>query len=244
MVARLTSLAVRRPRTTIVAWALVFVVGMVAVGGLFSSLDADLDGPPVVESEQVNERLDAFDPDGGEYSFSSGTYIGSGLPHFVTAKGEMRSLEPVVAHELSHACLAHLPLPLWLNEGLAVNTERRLCGGANRFTPLEMHRKHAAFWDDGKIQEFWSGTSFRRADDGNMLSYDLGRILVEQLSRGDWRRFAGFVNAAHHEDAGAAAAACELDVDLGASVAAWVGRSGANWAPDPKRWQQMETRTE
>ncbi len=66
MVARLTSLALRRPRTTVAAWAVVLVVGMVAVGGLFSSLDADLDGAPDLESERVNARLDALDPDGGE----------------------------------------------------------------------------------------------------------------------------------------------------------------------------------
>lgn len=66
MVARLTSLALRRPRTTVAAWAVVLVVGMAAVGGLFSSLDADLDGSPDRESEQVNARLDALDPDGGE----------------------------------------------------------------------------------------------------------------------------------------------------------------------------------
>ena len=31
-------------------------------------------------------------------------------------------------HEMTHGSVAHLPLPLWLNEGLAVNTERRLAG--------------------------------------------------------------------------------------------------------------------
>jgi RND superfamily putative drug exporter len=66
MTERLSSFALRRPRTTVAAWALVFVVGMVAVGGLFSSLDADLDGSPDLESEQVNDRLDRLDPDGGE----------------------------------------------------------------------------------------------------------------------------------------------------------------------------------
>jgi putative drug exporter of the RND superfamily len=66
MVARLTSFAIRRPRTTVAAWALVFVFGMVAVGGLFSSLEADLDGSPDLESEQVNARLDRLAPDGGE----------------------------------------------------------------------------------------------------------------------------------------------------------------------------------
>lgn len=91
MVARLTSLAVRRPCTTIVAWALVFLVGMVVVGGLFSSLDADLDGPPGVESQRVNDRLDALDPDGGEVV---GIVEGAAVPDADLA--ELRAVDGVV----------------------------------------------------------------------------------------------------------------------------------------------------
>ena len=43
-----------------------------------------------------------------------------------------------------------------------------------------MHAKQRAFWDDARIQEFWSGASFLRADDRSMLSYDLARILVAE----------------------------------------------------------------
>jgi putative drug exporter of the RND superfamily len=66
MVNRLTSLAVRAPRRLIAGWSVVLLAGLGAAGLLFSSLDADLDGSPGFESEQVGERLDALDPGGGE----------------------------------------------------------------------------------------------------------------------------------------------------------------------------------
>jgi RND superfamily putative drug exporter len=66
MLRRLTAIALRRPRTVIAAWALVTILGFASAGVLFSSLDADLDGPASFESEQVNARLDELDPSGGE----------------------------------------------------------------------------------------------------------------------------------------------------------------------------------
>jgi len=66
MLDHMSSLALRTPRLVIAAWVLVFAVGAVAAGGLFSSLDADLDGPPSFESERVGARLHALSPSGGE----------------------------------------------------------------------------------------------------------------------------------------------------------------------------------
>jgi RND superfamily putative drug exporter len=66
MLERLSSLALRTPRMVFATWMLIVVVGGVAAGSLFSSLDADLDGPASFESEQVNRRLGELDPGGGE----------------------------------------------------------------------------------------------------------------------------------------------------------------------------------
>ena len=77
--------------------------------------------------------------------------------------------------------------------------------GAKEARPVTAH-EDLGFWGADEIQQFWSGKSFLRPDDGNMLSYDLARILVDQLSA-DWPRFATFVNDANLEDAGAGAAA-------------------------------------
>ena len=149
----------------------------------------------------------------------------------------MHAIEPVIAHEITHAFLAHLPIPAWLNEGLAVNTERRLCPPPpGLHTPQELHAMHRRYWDDESIQTFWSGQSFLAADDGNLLSYELGRIIVEHLSR-DWPRFVRFVQQARLADAGHDAASTVLGIDLGEAVSAMFGADNAgSWAPDPSRW--------
>ncbi len=66
MLDRLSSLAIRAPRRVALGWLTVLVLGVGAAGALFSSLDADLDGPSSFESEQVGARLDRLDPAGGE----------------------------------------------------------------------------------------------------------------------------------------------------------------------------------
>lgn len=182
-----------------------------------------------------------YHAEAGEFARSSGMYIQHGCGHFVTMRADLQAIEPVIAHELTHSCLGHLPIPAWLNEGLAVNTERRLCpppsdAFGHRPSPQQMHARHQAFWRAAEIQEFWSGQSFLRADDGNELSYDLARILVAQFAS-DWPRFQQFALAAHIADGGAAAAREHLGVELGDVAAALLGSpADAGWAPDPRRW--------
>lgn len=193
----------------------------------------------VFDDEDTYYRYAArYYPERGEFAFSSGMHISHGCSHYITTKSDLRTIEPVIAHEMTHGCVGHLPLPLWLNEGLAVNTEHRLVGaGTPLFTPQEMHLKHLKFWGHAEIQEFWSGKSFRRPDDGNMLSYELARVLVDQLSP-DWKRFAAFVNAASFEDAGAAAARSHLGMSLGALAAAILDKQdAAACEPQPDTWE-------
>ena len=186
-----------------------------------------------------------FYPAAGEFAFSGGMHIDDGASYYVTTKADLRSIEPVIAHEMTHGLVSHLPLPLWLNEGLAVNTEHRVAGaGSPRFPPQEMRAKHLKFWGDTEIQEFWSGKSFHRADDGNMLSYDLARLLIEHFST-DWNRFQDFANAATWEDAGAAAARKHLDVRLGVTVSALFEKETFEaWEPDSRLWGESTAKPE
>ena len=178
-------------------------------------------------------------PEAGEFAGSSGMYINAGCGHFVTVKADLHVIEPVIAHELTHSCVSHLPMPTWLNEGLAVNIEHRLSPpGTSVLTPRQMHEKHLQFWGEAEIQEFWSGKSFLRNDDANMLSYDLARIMVAQVSE-NWASFRSFVLVADLADSGAAAALEHLGVDLGASACALLEReSNSAWAPNPDDWQE------
>ena len=183
-----------------------------------------------------------FYPESGEFAMSGGMYINAGCGHFVTVKNDLRAIEPVIVHELVHGLVSHLPMPAWLNEGLAVNTEQRLSPSPRLFSPHQMHAKHLAFWGNGEMQEFWSGKSFLRSDDGNMLSYDLARIFVEQFSS-DWPSFSAFVNAATLADAGSEAARLHLEIDLGAAACALLEKEpDAAWHPAPERWMEAPER--
>lgn len=177
-------------------------------------------------------------PQAGEFAFSSGMYINGGCGHFATIQDELLNIEPVIAHELAHSCVSHLPLPTWINEGLAVNTEYQLYPPVSAiYTPAEMHQKHLHYWGETEIQEFWSGKSFLRTDDGNLLSYDLARILITQLSK-EWLSFCSFVQSARPDDAGAASAAAHQEIDLGATVCALLERAPSPaWSPNSALWK-------
>jgi len=189
----------------------------------------------VLDSEEdYYHYVSIYYPDGGEFSRSGGMYIHFGCPHFVAVRAGLAAIEPVIAHEMTHSALAHLRLPTWLDEGIAVNTEHKLAGaGRLPHTPREVHQMHLRFWNPATIQEFWTGASFHRTDDGHLLSYELARVIVEQMAR-DWEAFQAFVATAARQDGGAAAAGMALGVDLGAYVGALLQvDDSAGWAPRP-----------
>jgi len=64
-----------------------------------------------------------FYPEEGEFDLSSGMYINEGYGHFVFPAQDINFAEPIAVHELTHVCVVHLPIPLWLNEGMAVLME-------------------------------------------------------------------------------------------------------------------------
>ena len=192
------------------------------------------------DGEGYYRYVSRYYPETGEFATSGGMHLDAGCSHFVAVKNDLRVLEAMIVHEMTHASLGHLSLPLWLNEGLAVNTERRLAGAAHQ--PLgsleKLHEKMRRFWSVLSIQAFWSGESFHRPGDANELSYELARIIVEQLAR-DWEPFARFVRSAKAEDAGAAAARECLGLDLGEVATALLEReTPKSWSPDPTKWEK------
>lgn len=190
------------------------------------------------DDETYYHYVARYYPEEGEFAASSGMYLDHGCGHFVSVQNGLQALEPVITHEMTHACLGHLPLPAWLNEGLAVNTENRLAPrGQPLYTPEQMQDKHRQFWGENEIQEFWSGKSFLRADDGNLLSYDLAQTLVAHFAT-DWDIFKRFANSADLADAGSSAAVTYLGVDLGFAVSALLEKPHhAGWNPEPETWQ-------
>ena len=182
------------------------------------------------DEQKYYEYVSHYYEDEGEFATSGGMFIHDGCSHFVTVKSDLSAIEPVIVHEMTHGCVAHLPLPAWLNEGIAVNMERRIMGSRpSLYSPSELCEKHLEFWGQNEIQQFWSGESFHRPDNGQMLSYDLARIMVEQMAK-DWEAFREFVLAADRADARSAAAMAFLDVDLGEFIAAFLAARGESRA--------------
>lgn len=177
--------------------------------------------------------VSAYYPD-GHFGLSSGMFLRRGLGHFVFPSEQMWVLEPVIAHELFHAVVAHLPLPAWLNEGLATNAEFKY---GNRFEdPRHINDKlphHRRYWNPERIQRFWSGESFFNADDGQELSYDLARRLVVGMSS-DWEKLKAFILSANVDDAGENAALDLFGFSLGIPLEVATGIAGC--PPDPLGW--------
>ena len=67
--------------------------------------------------------LSYYYPEDGEYGLSSGIYLNKGYGHFAFPFQELSYAESIAAHEMTHALLAHLPIPAWLNEGMAVSID-------------------------------------------------------------------------------------------------------------------------
>jgi len=176
-----------------------------------------------------------FYSEDGIYGLSSGVYVNAGYGHFAFPHQELTYAEPIAAHELTHAMLAHLPIPVWLNEGIAVNIENAITGGAPFHMTDELLDKHIRFWGKEKIQAFWSGKSFNRADEGQELSYHLAQFSVHALNQ-DYEPFVEFVNRAHYSDGGEAAALEIFEGSLGDLIMQFFGEG--DWSPDPGSWNK------
>ncbi|MEI2429322.1 hypothetical protein RDV84_22450 [Lysobacter yananisis] len=191
-----------------------------------------------IEDDAYYDYIAHYYPEGGEYAMSAGVFLNAGYGHFALCESHADAMQPTIAHELTHALLAHLPIPTWLNEGMAVNTEHSLFPhlahpSAQLYTPDEIERKHIKFWTAERIQEFWSGAAFHRTDDGSLLSYDLAKKMVA-LAAHDHAAFVPFVLAAHRDDGGAKAAE-RLEYPVENLVEAVLGEG--DWEPQPQGWR-------
>jgi hypothetical protein len=199
-------------------------------------------GPHVVlifdSIDEYYDYVSNYHAKGGTYSMSSGMFIQRGYGHFVFVASDMYAMEPIIAHELTHCLLASLPIPAWLNEGTAVNVEKQLVPEnldprRGIFEHREARKKRSMFWTEETIQEYWSGKSFRRPDEGCSLSYELAEQMTRLIARnnGEYR---AYMNSAQRDDAGAAAATELLGYTLEELATAVLGPG--RWAPAPEKW--------
>lgn len=200
------------------------------------------------DQDDYYQYLAYHSPD-GEQAASGGVCIHSGYPHIALPWHDEFEAANTIVHELTHNCLAHLPLPLWLNEGVAVTLQKAIAppprslaqgdqsalfaAAINWQSPImwdELAERHFSFWTGENIQSFWAGTSFFEPGDPNELSYILAEVFVKLLTeRSDGQTFRAFLEAAHQDDAGQAAAMDILGVQLGDIAATFLGEG--QWCP-------------
>lgn len=179
-------------------------------------------------------------PPEGHFSVSGGVTVGArhggngwGYGHFVVHGTDVQTAERVIVHELTHDLVSHRSIPAWLNEGLATTVESLLMGDPALAVVPEDIEDLRAQWREGGIQEFWSGASVQRPDDGSRLTYLLGRMAVKALSY-DYERFREFVVRADRADAGESAAVHVYGRGLGGLIEQFLGRGA--WTPLPQTW--------
>ena len=178
--------------------------------------------------DQYYEYIGMFFPEDGKFGYSSGMYINDGYGHFAFPSQDIDFAEPIAVHELTHVCLAHLPIPLWLNEGIAVLMEDVLVGH-HLFIDKELLESHQQYWNEDTIQSFWSGESFLATDEGQQLSYHLAHIVVRNICQNSMA-FTKFCNGANYEDAGETAAQEFLGLSLTQIVGTFLGEG--DWQPN------------
>ncbi|MEM9294533.1 MAG: hypothetical protein AAGA57_01920 [Planctomycetota bacterium] len=180
--------------------------------------------------------VSAFTGD-GEQGASAGMMIGGVYPHIALwGRGETWQAYATVAHEMLHLAMFGVPLPRWLEEGLAQLFESDMEAhyyehGASRLDDI---RGCQAYWRERGLEAFWAGYAFYESGDGQKYSYLLGELLVRGLiaryGRRKWFRrkeptaFERFVWACDEDDDGARAAREELGQTLEEIAAGFLER--------------------
>ncbi|MCC9644700.1 hypothetical protein LOC71_20700 [Rhodopirellula sp. JC740] len=164
-----------------------------------------------------------FYPDEGEFGLSGGMFLSAGYGHFVICPSSAVEYERVIAHELNHALLSHLPLPLWLNEGVTQVIEDIVVDSSYFMVDHEILQRHRAYWNLQTINSFWSGESFSFPDEGQELSYGLAQVLFRNLMSDFPEVVKDILNNASYVDAGNSAFLQFCNVSIADRAAQFLG---------------------
>jgi hypothetical protein len=183
------------------------------------------------EDDEYYRYISYFDPD-GEYAGSGGRFLSGGYMHIAYPHIDTPGVDrATLVHELSHNVLESFPLPLWLDESLAMAFASDLAGSRTPLVTRDLAEEHRAYWNPETIQEFWRGAAFSTVD-GQKLAYSLASILLNLIAtelRPPPAQLRDFVLHANRGDAGQSAAQEYLEIDLSDLVATFLGPG--EWTP-------------
>ncbi len=164
------------------------------------------------EDDDYNQYVSYFHRD-GTHPTSGGCLIHKDYVH-IAVPYEPSALRRVLAHELTHNCVVHLRLPLWLNEGLAKMFEHTGCRWSRSGFGLRLERAAPGVLEPGDHPGILGWNPIRKPGDSNELSYSLAQIILTLLLEkpGDC---GSFLKEAQWGDAGQTAAMYWLETDLG-----------------------------
>lgn len=143
--------------------------------------------------------------DDGEHIQPAGVYLNRGYGHVLFPSYDEANHAATIVHELCHALLVHLPLPLWINEGVTQIAEFTLAGRTVAADDAKSRAHHRAFWTPERIAGFWDGRSFDIPGDSSALSYDLALRIISGLLQQNRRGIHELLARAEPHDAGFAA---------------------------------------
>jgi hypothetical protein len=183
------------------------------------------------EDDEYYRYISYFDRD-GEYAGSGGRFLNRDYKHIAYPHTDMVDVDGgTLVHELSHNLLDSFPLPLWLDEALAMAFASDLARSRQPPVTRELAEEHRAYWNPQTIQEFWEGLSFSQVE-GQKLAYSLSGILLNLIAtelRPPPAQFRDFVLHADYKDAGQSAAQEYLEIDLSDLVGTFLGPG--EWTP-------------
>lgn len=189
------------------------------------------------DSKIYYDYIADFYPDEGEFGLSGGMFINNGYGHFAMNMAYKGEQDRIIAHELNHALLRHLPLPLWLNEGVTQVMEDLIVRSSDFMVDREIMQRHRDYWNSETIHSFWSGDSFFSIE-GQELSYHLSQIIFRNLMSDYPKKILDFLNSAEHSDAGNEALLKSCEVSLNDRVGQILG--DGEWNPRTDYFEREE----
>jgi tetratricopeptide (TPR) repeat protein len=167
-----------------------------------------------------------------EFFRTAAVCIRDGYVHIALRPYPLDTLETASIHEITHACLSHLVLPLWLEEGITQWAETAVFAGKSS---LELNREDVeairGHWRGQSLSDFWWGSGFHTVGERQKHSYGLARILFHWILSDHPKRLPDFVRDAHESDAGEGSAREHLGMGLAELAGRFLGPG--DWEPVP-----------
>lgn len=167
----------------------------------------------------------------GTFGASGAMMVNKGYPHVVLKPMAFETIKATMAHEVLHVFTSGLPMPAWLNEGLAQRMESLSDEMVWREPAHRSKGDASRVWNEDSIKDFWSGNSFHMPGEIQLASYGLASELSDSLAM-DGERFQEYITLADWRDGGEAAMLQCFGMGLSAAMNEILGPG--NWGYLPK----------